>query len=43
VKICLTNHRKTLFLQQFKAFEKKRFFGVQVQGVKNAPFEKNPG
>jgi hypothetical protein len=29
------------FLQQFKAFEKNYFLGVQ--GVKNDPFEKNHG
>jgi hypothetical protein len=35
-------HKKIQFLRQFKAFE-KNFFCVQVQGVKNAPFEKYPG
>jgi hypothetical protein len=29
------------FLQRFRAFEK--LFCLQVQGVKNAPLEKNPG
>jgi hypothetical protein len=29
------------FLRRFKAFE-KNIFGGEVQGVKNAPFERNP-